>query len=71
MNVCKQKRRTLTCRRVQVTFTLDDPRYQPDSLENPGSPKIIPLHSVRVGQGTFFAYASPLSLPSPPSRSFS
>jgi len=41
---------------VQVTFTLDKDTYQPDSMlgETNGSPTVIPLSSVRVGQGVFF-----------------
>jgi hypothetical protein len=38
---------------LQVTFTLNSPNFQPDTWET-GSPKIIPLNSVRIGKGTFF-----------------
>lgn len=38
---------------AQVTFTLNSPNFQPDTWET-GSPKIIPLNSVRIGKGTFF-----------------
>eukprot|EP00287_Rhodomonas_sp_CCMP768_P015613 CAMPEP_0196757754 /NCGR_PEP_ID=MMETSP1091-20130531/103827_1 /TAXON_ID=302021 /ORGANISM="Rhodomonas sp., Strain CCMP768" /LENGTH=1517 /DNA_ID=CAMNT_0042106539 /DNA_START=95 /DNA_END=4648 /DNA_ORIENTATION=- len=39
---------------LQMTFTLDDERYQPDSLEEE-EPKIIPLDSVRVSKGDFLS----------------